>query len=303
MLGGSIKVYGWLGLAARNGKAGGAWRLWTYARALDGTARGHIRADDLVRELQQFDLNPRTIRRWRAKAEKRGLVWNWGERLHYASLEKAGLILAAERVGRAVLLPSHALAEAGWASWTWAAFVEGNIRADRPISRHTLRELSGIAQRTQQEWDRARSDVITKKQQYGVLHAPEGMSAEEFVNATREFADRSGAFIMHGEGGENRRIAWALPNVYQTNLQRCPVGRSRKIDRKLAPVDTEATGHARRRLFFASAEAASKRAQSLSTSPPGIPSAFGASRIRHVYSLHSRRSVLWNAHSVSGGSP
>jgi hypothetical protein len=292
MLGGYIKVYGWLGLAARNGKAGGAWRLWTYARALDETARGHICAEDLASELEQFDLSPRTIRRWRAQAKKRGLVWNWGERLHYASLERAGLILGAERVGRAVLLPRHALAEAGWASWTWAAFVEGNIRPGRPISRHTLRELSSIPERTQQEWDRARSDVITKKQQYGLRHAQEGMSAEDFVNATREFAARSGAFLMLGEGGQNRRVAWPLPNVYWTNLQRCPVGQSRKIDRKLAPVDFEATGHARRRLFFASAKGALKSIRCIRAGP------YSGTRTRFLEGDHDGWSVCFSGQKL-----
>ena len=104
-------------------------------------------------------------------------------------------------------------------------------RKAQPISRATLRDLTGVAERTQVDYDQSAETKTTRNFALVASNTPENaqQAAFKFGQSVFAFVDWKGK-----QGAENGRyIAQRLPNTYNTALITAPKGRRKKVNRRL----------------------------------------------------------------------
>ncbi len=113
---------------------------------------------------------------------------------------------------------------------------------DSPISRATLRDLTGISERSQREQEQENSRLIDSKRNYRLDGVANPVSAENhsfrYQQNSFHFTDKRG---MQGEQGVIH-LAHQLPNSYTARYARASRGRKRKINRQLNRVNQGARG-------------------------------------------------------------
>jgi hypothetical protein len=242
-------------------------RVWLLLRAIDAEGRGCLSVEEARRRLAEKD-SPLHICGWRRLRqllrEGEGVFWHRDDRdrlwLHGA--HKIAYKLDCDRLqGFPIELPIQALLggiQAVRAAF-YATFHGG--RDSKPISRETLRAVSGIAERTQRVYDRLapveRRHNIAIGERYSQDRIQE--RAWEKGRAVFHFVDTRG---LQGRAGRGY-IAWHLPNSYQTAYQRCSRGSRKRLNRKLADLVQQGIpgndDRAVERLFFPNGALAAKR--------------------------------------------
>ena len=141
------------GLASVRMNAGGAWRLVQLVRHLDDGGN-HVLVETLRMAAEDWGIHPRTYQRWLDRALELELLYITGEHIRYKSTARTAEILKASSISRAVFLREpERLFQAGWIGVVWACFLVSINRDDKPTSRETLEELSGITTRQQREYE------------------------------------------------------------------------------------------------------------------------------------------------------
>ncbi len=213
-------------------------RVWLLLRAIDPDGRGWLEVEDVRHHLTKKD-SPFRICGWRRLrqllTQGEGLFWHRDaqNRLWLIGTHRIAYKLDSGCLqGFPVELPIHSLLggiQAVRAAF-YASFHGG--RDSKPISRETLQDVSGVAERTQRAYDRAagveRRRNIAIGERYSQEHAQE--RAWKQGRAVFHFVDTEGR-----QGRKGREyIAWHLPNSYQTAYQRRSRGSRKRLNRKLA---------------------------------------------------------------------
>ena len=208
-------------------------RIWLLCRALDQEGQGWLRIDVLRQKLADKTSNWHIVgwRRLRQLLQAgKGVFWErdeFGRIWLYSAARVAQNLNVSRLAGNPVELPIAELLEGIHSTKAvfYAAFHTGR-KTSNPISRATLRELTGSAEATQRTYEA--SSNITAHANYcisGIRSTTENVQAEAFK--------RAAVFTVTDRKTGQQQIAWPLPNNYKTTLQTACRGRQRKINRQL----------------------------------------------------------------------
>lgn len=236
----------------------GAGRVWLLLRAIDREGRGRLDLSDVRRHLTDAGAplricGPRRLRQLLAQGE--GLFWHRdaADRLWLAGGHRVAHALGCTRLqGAPIELPLSSLLggiQAVRAAF-YAAFHGG--RDGRPISRRTLRTLSGVPDRTQLVYDRVAHVEARPNMAIGGRYTPEQIQERAWRQGRGvfRFIDKEG---RQGRPG-GQYVAWRMPNSYHVACQHHSRGSRRRINRKLAGLVVKGTpgndDRAIEKLFF-----------------------------------------------------
>lgn len=212
-------------------------RVYFLLRVIDSVGRGWLPLEQVREHLTQKEL-PLRICGWRRLRqllkEGEGIFWHRDDqdRLWIKGAHRIAYTLNSGRLqGFPVALPTQALL--GGIQGVRAAFYgcfHGG-RDGKPISRDTLRSVTGLAERTQRVYDQ-----VAKIKRQRNIAIGEGYSQEK----AQERAWLRGRGIFHfidtkGLQGKVGReyVAWHLPNSYLTTYQHRSRGSRKRLNRKL----------------------------------------------------------------------
>ena len=242
-------------------------RVYFLLRVIDSVGRGWLPLEH-VREQLTHKESPLQVCGWRRLRqllkEGEGIFWQRDDqdRLWIKGAHRIAYTLNSGRLqGFPVALPTQALL--GGIQGVRAAFYgcfHGG-RESKPISRDTLRSVTGLADRTQRVYDR-----VAKIKRQRNIAIGEGYSQEK----AQERAWSKGRTVFHfidtkGLQGRVGReyVAWHLPNSYQTTYQRRSRGSRKRLNRKLNDLLTKGiTGNteaAVEKVFFPTGALAARR--------------------------------------------
>ena len=218
-------------------------RLWLLARLVDERGQGWLPLEEL-REKFCHVASPlwlcgkRQFRNLLKQGE--GLFWTCRHnRLWLRSVVKVATTLGIERMnGVAVKLPvAHLLQKISVVrAYFYATFHTQRARRDQPISppiaRQTLKTITHLSRQTQRRYERLAK--IRTLANFAVGHPltpeREQIAAAQYGNALFHLTDYAGT---HGRAGITY-LAWQLPNSYGSGQLLQPLGRKRRLNRKLA---------------------------------------------------------------------
>jgi hypothetical protein len=229
----TIETWPVLGLAAAANRGGGAWRLWTLARSLDKTGRGAILRVDLERAMRDAGKPAGTFRRWLADAKTFGVMTETMRADGHMILYLAGAIRAAQAFGcphvgtRKAQVPVMSLLTRKWRSHVWAGYIA--TLKERPVSRATMRKLTGIPERSQQAFERTAGVLPTANWAHDEVRA-----TGNHLAGVREF-ERPAAFLWFDHQKQMPVLVWRLPDNRHSPAEYSSAakGRSRKINKGL----------------------------------------------------------------------
>ena len=253
-------------LAMLNAQQETAGRVYFLLRHLDQKGQGWVevaRARAALTERQ----SPLRICGWRRLrqllAQGEGIFWQRNNhRLWLQGQHKIGFKLDSGPMhGIPVELPIAALLSGIQATRAafYACFHGG--RGAQPISRETLRDVTGVPERTQRAYDQLAG--VARRQNIAI-------GAPYASSETEERAWRQGRAVFHfidtqgRQGRENQTyLAWHLPNSYTAAYQRRSKGCRKRLNRKLAGLLNKGTtgndGMVVERVFFANGALAARQ--------------------------------------------
>ena len=136
--------------AIRTG-AGGAIRLYFLARSAVADGRGYIPETQLDLIGKQLDVNPRTWRQWKKDAlDMRFLIRGKNDNLSWIAIERVAQELELTDVGHQFEIFAALLVRRDWKAYVFAGF---QTQFNRPVSRKTLKQVSGVGVSTQRKYD------------------------------------------------------------------------------------------------------------------------------------------------------
>lgn len=233
-----VKVYPSLAVAMVEQDLAAPGRVYWLLRHMDSIGQGWVddaKARDYLtghgaalkvctwRRLRQI-LNQGEGVFWRR--DGKGRIWLTGA-------AKLALFLSVERLtGQPVEIPVKQLLGGIRAvrAQFYASFHSGR-RTDNPISRETLRDITGVPERTQLEYEK--TAAVAKQRNFAVGEQYTQVEAQERAwqhgRATFHFFDTNG---NHGQAGREY-VAWHLPNSYSGPHAKRNKGRQKKINQRL----------------------------------------------------------------------
>lgn len=230
-----------------------AARVWLLLRAHDRPGRGMVEVT-AARELLASKRSPWRVMGWRRLrqilAAGDGLFWHrHGGRLRLASPARVVAALDGQSLGRPVLLPVAALLGGiGEARAAMFAATFTGKWAGRPISRATIRRISGVPEATQRVY--SRRGGLNAQRNYALSPIRWDDQAARQELAHRQAGRPVLPFVdWPGRMGKPRETlcAWPLPKSYTTSYDAAPKGRMRKDKKQLnALVSYAARGTGRR---------------------------------------------------------
>lgn len=236
-----VKVYPDLAVGMLKAGLAAPGRVYWLLRAIDRQGTGWLWVDDIRRQLTDTGA-PFCIFSWRRLrqllVEGEGVFWQRDKagRLWLAGAAKIAAILAVERLtGLPVDMPVSQLLGGIRAvrAHFYASFHSGRP-AHRPISRNTLRELTDVPERSQQEYERVAGVKSQRNIAVGERYSQEEVQERSWRQgrATFRFVDVKGKQGREGQA----YVAWHMPNSYEGPHNRCCKGRQKKINQELSVV-------------------------------------------------------------------
>jgi len=213
-------------------------RVWLLLRAIDTEGRGWLRIEDVRHQLTSKD-SPWRICGWRRLRqllhEGQDIFWKRDDqdRLWLKGAHRIAFALNSGRLqGFPVELPIRALLSGIQATRAafYASFHAG--RDQKPISRQTLSEVAGVAERTQRTYDRVARIERQHNIAIGERYTQEKAQEKTWIQGRGVFRFVDTRGLQGRENGEY--IAWHLPNSYRANYQRRSRGSRKRLNRKLA---------------------------------------------------------------------
>jgi hypothetical protein len=266
----TLKVHSAVAMALRGTGHAAGYAVWTLARALDTDGRGWVDLAELRAFAARAGMASDRFKRGLRNARNAGLA-SKGRRLYLAGLLAVGRLYGLEGVGaQPVLVPADSVSSAAnWKRALWAAFHAGRTtRKAAPVSRQTLRDLSGVSERTQRRYE---ADCR--------LNGRRVVRATPNLCRVSDDPSKQAGLLEYGNYGALRMIDGALyrqmPNTYQTCLELAARGMARRVSRELRnPVDQCATGNAKFTRYYDGQDAAERASRRVGQpDAPGIPSA------------------------------
>ncbi len=242
-------------------------RVWLLLRHMDQRGCGWVTVEAARRQLAHPQA-PWRICGWRQLRnllrQGDGLFWNRSrDRIWLHSAARVACTLGLTRLsGRPVALPLTVLLASIGAvrAHLYASFHSGRAASQAPISRRTLTNLSGVGGSTQRLYE----------QRCGLRHRPTiALGPRWETSAAQQLGWERGRslFSFHDRAGRHgpasvRYFAWRLPNRYAAVHPGLPIGRCKRLNRKLAGLlPSGTTGNGRResqRCFYRHGAAALK---------------------------------------------
>jgi len=144
----TVKFYPELVLAAmRSKKPVGGVRLFCIAKHRDN-GNGHLPIDEFKAYTKRYLGMPKArYNRWLREASQLGIIKRVGGVYALSSWGNAAAIMGIEKLHVPVEMGVTKLAGEGSAAWVWAAYLKRHEY--KPIARATLKELTGVPERTQ----------------------------------------------------------------------------------------------------------------------------------------------------------
>jgi hypothetical protein len=230
-------------------------RVWLLLRCLDGAGRGWL---DVAEVRRQLTTNGSSYRVCDARhlrtllREGDGRFWQRdgfgklnhrdgnSERIWLRSTAKVAARLGVERVrGRPVVLPLAVLTGSigDFRAHLYAAFHSGrdstgSAGGERPVSRATMSQVSGVSRRTQQAYEKRAGVEVRPNYALGERMETAAMQERCWQKGTAVFPFRDVKGKRGRPGGEYS--AWQMPNSYEGPHQTRPKSHNRRLNRKLA---------------------------------------------------------------------
>ncbi|RMG69449.1 MAG: hypothetical protein D6711_19305, partial [Chloroflexi bacterium] len=257
----AIKTYPTLNAAfyANNPAAG---RVWYLLRWLDPMGRGWLDLAEVKKRLTEGSERVYCGRRLRQILNKEnGRLWDLtaNGRIRYKSPAKVAAALDCGRfTGNPVDIPLHVfLGGIKQVRAHFYASYHSGRKENNPISRRTLRELTGVPESTQRVYDKVAG--VTAVCNWSI----ENNTREHVENAAWKHGRGIFEFTdWQGKVGERGRkyLAVRLPNSYETTQAKSPKGRQKKINRAIDLVIKRARGigSSVNRIYFPNGNAAVK---------------------------------------------
>jgi len=225
-----VKVYPDILIAASRGLNGGAAKLWILSKHINPGGCGSIPS----KALRGFVINDLKIKRgvydvWLHRALAIGLLERKDKNIKIAGLVRAAAIVGAEHVKRPVFIELGKLIKKRWLAWVYAVWLANNKLTNRPISRATIKALSGICPRSQLEYER-QAGIINHANYAKDTTRPGLQGMVDHINEFERDRIKSKAFLNVSE------ICWRLPNSREVNDQDitlAPKGRTRRVNSQL----------------------------------------------------------------------
>jgi len=166
----AVKIWPMFGLACLSFKRGGAFRVWTFAKHLDGAGGGVIDRKVLRAGMQALRVKSHNVRRWIDDALQAGFMKEHtyrksGQRV-YILAGLAGCVesvirpksVTCPRIGIPAYIPLEKLFKAGWKKYLWAGYLV--TLKERPASQKVKHDLTGMSPRTQRNLQRGVSTQV-----------------------------------------------------------------------------------------------------------------------------------------------
>ncbi|MDX1687302.1 MAG: hypothetical protein R3248_04900 [Candidatus Promineifilaceae bacterium] len=238
----TVRLYPDVGLALLRTDQAAAGRIWLLLRHLDQDGRGWVSLDQTRKQLAGKHSSLRVCG-WRQLrnllARGDGIFWKRdplqaaGSRIWLRSVTRVAAALEVERLSlRPVAIPIAALLEGiGTVRAHLYASFHSARSGEAPIARATLRRLSSVSRRTQQQYERRAGVKQRRNWVVGPRHTGGGAQERAWQQgrAYFPFTDRRG---KQGEAGATY-LAWQLPNSYTGPHAPEAKGRQKQINRHL----------------------------------------------------------------------
>lgn len=199
-----IRIWPQVILRAAQQNLGGAIRIWAFAKALDASGSGVIEKESLLSYLEWLGVPSASRYRWLRSAAQSGLlrpVRN-GAIFLINSIQRAGELINSEDIGCRCLITAKTLTHTHWKSSVWDLAL--TQFKNRPVSRATLLQITGIPIRTQVELER-----------FGLVQAHRNWcitnTNPDLIDPYKDFA-RPHAFVARM--ARQPHIVYQLPNNY-----------------------------------------------------------------------------------------
>jgi hypothetical protein len=234
----TVKTYPTITAAVLRAEKAPAYRVYLLLQGLDPNGRGWLELTHVRHELTSTHGRVACLSKRRLRellAEGSGLFWRLTEeKVYLAGAAKVAAALNVRRLGGLpVALPvEHLTLPIGQVkAHLFSSWLAGR-RSEAPIGQETIRELTGIAPRTQRVYlDLA--DVQAQRNIAVSSTSPTSPQGQELL-----YRHGRGTFYFRdhlGRRGSKGRVTLAYPlsNSYRAPLQQAPKGRQCKINRTL----------------------------------------------------------------------
>ncbi len=235
---GEIVLHPSIGLGMLRGKKVASGRLWLLLRFLDKEGRGWLDLSEVRHTCTSAAspikiCGPRHLRTLIAQGE--GIFWQKNNgRLWLRSVPRVAATLEVARLdGRPVAIPVDILTKSigQVRAHLYAAFHSGR-KNNNPISRATLKRLSQVSPRSQQNYEKRAH--VGKQGNFATGPRLNSSYAQECAwqrgPACFTWQDKKGKLGQKGAA----YLAWQLPNSYDGPHDKRPNGNRKRINRQLA---------------------------------------------------------------------
>jgi len=145
--------------AMRSNKPVGGVRLFCIAKHYDH-GNGNIPIEEFKAYCKRYLKVPKArYNRWLREALRAGIMKRSGNVLALVSWGRVGVAVGVHGLSSPVEMGVMRLAGNGWAAWTWAAYLKRH--ENKPIARATLKELTGVLERSQRLYE-AEAGVVNQ---------------------------------------------------------------------------------------------------------------------------------------------
>ena len=216
-------------IAAGHGRA---WFVWALARELDRAGSGVIPRERLQAFVASLGLPGSSFRRWLSDARRLGLLgflsFRSGPMLTITGERRAAEIVGVGDNGvgkKRATVELAKLAGDDWRAWAWAGFIA--ILNGRPMSRAKMRELTGVPERTQQEYEKQAGIEAT------INYAHDDRDPHLLTGIQEH--ERPHAFKWHDKRRKQTVVVWRTPDTRRApkGVICAGEGRSRKVNQAL----------------------------------------------------------------------
>lgn len=301
----TVRLYPDLGLAILRADQAAAGRIWLLLRHLDGDGRGWVSLKEARKQLTG-KRSPLRVCGWRQLrnllARGDGLFWKRDPlpsttgRIWLRSVGRVAAALHVDclRLGPVALPVAPLLESIGVVRAHFYASFHSGRSEEAPIARSTLKQLSSVSRRTQQQYERRAG--VKQQQNYAIGPPLATVDAQERAwrhgRACFPFTDRRGKRAKAG----GTYLAWQLPNSYTGPHASAARGRQKQINRRLVDLFMKGiTGNGRNTVD------GQPPAQG-TASPQKCFYGNGQAAVRG-YSRNPERDAYWKSpHKQSGGS-
>jgi len=200
----------------------GGFRVWFIVKDwLKET--GFISSKAIKDHLKELGISKSTYSRWVRMAYELGLFLSAGELVKLASWQEGAALAGCSRLENPVQVEVEKFIGAGWQSIIWAAYITNHQGV---ISRATLRELSGVPERTQRH--REHQAGVINQENYAIIGEVK-RNPDLAIGALGDSYNTG----YYQKSGEIRR---RLPNsrTVPEHIQTAPKGRTKKVNKLLA---------------------------------------------------------------------